>query len=228
MAGPQAGKAAARDCVVGWHGLWSENEIKDLRCSLQRTGDGRRLRDEPAPPGLRDVQRGEGRRDLAAVMRVGREQRQSQIACGCSMAIGQRHRAAQRMADQQRPLQPQPLDQPDDDARLLAKARAGARRPHRIAGPRPVERDQAVIAGELVEQRMAELMELGAQPMDEDDRPPLPRFGIVDAVAVDVDELAGWRHLLLGVARRSCAWRRRNSRRPAPCRSPGPREPTKR
>ena len=55
-----------------------------------------------------------------------------------------------------------------------------------------------VIAGELVEQRMAELMELGAQPMDEDDRPPLPRFGVVDAVAVDVDELAGWRHHLLG------------------------------
>ena len=38
------------------------------------------------------------------------------------------------------------------------------------------------------EQRMLELVELGAEPMDEDDRPPLPRFGVVDAVAVDVDE----------------------------------------
>ena len=98
------------------------------------------------------------------------------------------------MPDQQRLLQPEPVDEADDDARLLAQARAGAGRAHRIAGTRPVERDEPVAVGQPAEQRMTELMELGAEPMDEDDRPPLARFNVVNAVAVDVDEFAGWRN----------------------------------
>ncbi len=37
---------------------------------------------------------------------------------------------------------------------------------------------------------MAEMMQLPAEPMDEEDRPPLARLDVVDAVAADVDELA--------------------------------------
>ena len=107
----------------------------------------------------------------------------------------------------------------DDDARLLADARAGAGRAHRIAGTRPVERDEAVAVGQPAEQRMPELMELRAEPMDEDDRPPLARFDVVDAVAVDVDEFAGWRNHLFRMRGDLAGREDEVARRPAPRRS---------
>ena len=48
---------------------------------------------------------------------------------------------------------------------------------------------------------MAEMMQLPAEPVDEDDRSPLAGLDVVDAVAADVDELARRRHQPLGCRR---------------------------
>jgi hypothetical protein len=105
------------------------------------------------------------------------------------------------MADEKRLLQAERLHEAVDAARLVGEASVAAVGAGRPAGAGAVERDQPVAGAELVEERVEEMMERAAEPVDEEDRPPLPALDIVDAVAVDRDELAGGRDGLLGAPR---------------------------
>ena len=97
----------------------------------------------------------------------------------------QRYGAAKRVTDDQRLFQPEPFDEPPHDFGLLRQPAGGAARPQRMAGARAVERDQAIARTETAKQRMAEMMELRAEAVQEDDRPALAFLDIVDAVAVE-------------------------------------------
>src|SRR5262245_46152594 len=68
-----------------------------------------------------------------------------------------------------------------------------------MARARPVKRDEMEIAFQPAEKRVAELVKLRSEPVDEEDRPPLPGLGVMDAVAVDFDEFAGRRHMPHGL-----------------------------
>ncbi len=79
----------------------------------------------------------------------------------------QRNRPAERMADDQRPLEPKPLDEPGDGSGLRAKrgrcfAGAGG-----IATAGPIQNNDAVIVLEPIEQRMREVVHLAAEAVDE-------------------------------------------------------------
>src|SRR5690606_28149868 len=75
-----------------------------------------------------------------------------------------------------------------------------AGRAYRIAGTRTVEGNQPKTRQHR-KYRVAEVMQLPAEPVDEDDRASLTRRDIVDAVAADVDEPARCRHHALGFCR---------------------------
>ena len=105
------------------------------------------------------------------------------------------------MADHERPFQSERFDEAPDDLGLFRQSAGGSSRPHRIARSRPVERDQPVARAKAAKQRVPELVELRAKSVHEHDRPPLARFDIVDAVAVDLDELSAGRHQSFGLGR---------------------------
>ena len=79
----------------------------------------------------------------------------------------QRQRAAERMPDEQRPLQPQRGDEAREDLGLAGEVglcRAGR---HRIAGAGPIDCDDAEIGLEPFGQRVGEVAKLPAQSVDE-------------------------------------------------------------
>jgi hypothetical protein len=131
-------------------------------------------------------------RTLASICVSGASRAIPEIALGCSSA-------SVRVTHDQRPFQPQPFDEPPHDFGLLRQPAGGAARPHRMAGARAVERDQAIARTETAKQRMAEMVELRAEAVQEDDRPALAFLDIVDAIAVDFDELSQRRHQPLGL-----------------------------
>ena len=107
---------------------------------------------------------------------------------------GECHRSAQRMANDDGLLQTKLFHEGADDVGLLRQAPGRAPGARRIARARPVERDQPVARSEHLEQRIGEMVQLGAEAVQEHDGRPLAHIDIVDAVALHLDELARRRH----------------------------------
>ena len=120
---------------------------------------------------------GERRYESEAADRVGPIERESE-----------RDRAAQRVADHQWPVETQRLQGIADMRRLAAHCGAVDR--IGIARPRTVDQDHAVIARQLVEQRIGEIAHLSGKPMDHHDHRAGPFVPVMDALAVYADELA--------------------------------------
>src|SRR5690606_13186255 len=104
----------------------------------------------------------------------------------------QRDRPAQRVPDEQGPLQAEFVDEAGDEGRVLLRTRGDQPHARRIARARPVERNEPEIALKRGKQRQKMKLR-AAEAVDEQDRPALPPVDMVDAVAVDGGEPAGRR-----------------------------------
>src|SRR6516162_9935078 len=102
----------------------------------------------------------------------------------------ERNRAAERMPDDHRTLQPERLTKVADDARLRGERHQRLVRPQRIAAAGPIENDDAEIARKATEQRMREVQDLAGKPMNEHKRRPVAFVDIVQPHAVNIDEFA--------------------------------------
>ena len=123
-------------------------------------------------------------------MRYRRDQRQTADLLRMVQCQRQRDRAAQRMADDQRPLEAQA---PRRSGRLCAPGRRSPptpRGPRGIAAAGPVQNDDAKLAPQPAEQRMREIVHLAGKAVNQQKRRARAFVEIVDARAVDVDETA--------------------------------------
>lgn len=105
------------------------------------------------------------------------------------------------MAYHQRLLQAQRFDETPHELCLFGQPARRAARLNRIARSRTIERDQPVARAEMREQRVAEVVELSAKPVQEDNRLSIADIDIVNAVAVDLDEFSDRRHQPFGLGR---------------------------
>ena len=101
---------------------------------------------------------------------AGRQQGQPGDASGMVDRQRQGHRAAERVADDQRPLDAELRHQPGNEPSLLLQRGRLANR--RIARARPVEHDEAVLVPQLRGQRVGVALQLRSQPVDHHDRRP--------------------------------------------------------
>ena len=92
------------------------------------------------------------------------DQRQSADLSGMIESKCERNRAAERMPDDHRTLQPERLTKVADDARLRGERHQRLVRPQRIAAAGPIENDDAEIARKATEQRMREVQDWPASP----------------------------------------------------------------
>ena len=120
-------------------------------------------------------------------MRRWRDQREAADAVGLVEREGERNRAAERMADDQRLSEFQDPDGARQDRGLFGDPAGDGRG---IAGARPVEGDHAEIVGQTADERMGEMPELAAEPVDENDRRPLPSIENVQPRSLDLKKRA--------------------------------------
>ena len=106
----------------------------------------------------------------------------------------QGHGAAQRVADHQRLLKRQGVDETGNDIGLFAETAVRAADPHGIARARPIQGNDVKIARQAIEQRMSKMMQLAAETVKEEDRTPLPCLDIVNTISRQFDKAARRRY----------------------------------
>ena len=112
--------------------------------------------------------------------------------------------AAQRVADDERLLKAKRFGEFRERARLGEdRGRRCLRRPRGIAAARPVNDHQAIVALELLEERIGEVTHLAGKPVNAEDGRAGAPFEVVDARAVDVDEASERRQRVLDLPRRA-------------------------
>ncbi len=120
-------------------------------------------------------------------MRRRRDQREGADAVGLVERERQRDRAAERMADDQRLSEFQDPNGAGQDHRLFADP-AGDRRG--IAGARPVEGDHTEVVRQPADERMGEMTDLAAEPVDENDWRALAPVENVQPSPLDLEKRA--------------------------------------
>jgi len=186
-------------------GHQDEDLVQDGLAAEDAERDRQRRGEQAAQPAGFDRHRAEHRRHGLGRMAEGRQQRQRADLARVLEREGERGRAAQRMPDYGRALQPQPVDQGGDGARLGGQVRGHAARPRRIAGTGPVHRHHAVAARERAHGAIVEMRHLAAQAMDHQDGRAASLVAHVQAHALDLDEAAGGRQEGLDAARGAAA-----------------------
>ena len=172
LLGPQRQQPAAGRAEIGRRGLRRESRAEEHETGDERGRPGRRPGEETTHERRADGERPEQGRRLFDPMRRRRDQREAADAVGLVERERERNRAAERMADDQRLSEFQDPDGAGQDRGLFADPAGDGRG---IAGARPVEGDHAEIVGQPADERMGEMTELAAEPVDENDRRPLPR-----------------------------------------------------
>ncbi|MNT20630.1 hypothetical protein D3C86_1283000 [compost metagenome] len=130
---------------------------------------------------------------------------QRQPAHAGRMIGGQRQRdgAAERMADHQRLLQPELVDQCGQRVGLRAQVRRRAGGAGGIPGAGAVHRNHAVVARQRRDHAVVEIGELAGQAVHQQHRLPFATLHHVQAGAGHLDEPAGGRQGRLDLARRA-------------------------
>ncbi len=198
---PQPGHRAACHRVVLRRLLRSEHELHRLRPVPDRQRQRQGVCDDAPTQRRGDRQSPEFLRRLLLVMRQRRDQREARNPVGIVERHRKRDGAAERMADEQRLLQPQRLDEAHRLPRLLGKPPVEPHAACRIARTRPVDGDQPITFAELFHQWPPQVMQRAAETVDHHDRPPLAALDIMDAVAVDRDERSARGHGAFRLAR---------------------------
>ena len=75
------------------------------------------------------------------------------------------------MAYHQRAAELKCVDQGSQGVGLSAQCRRGARRPHRIAGTRPIHRHHPILFGEFIDDTVGEVAELAREPVHQREQP---------------------------------------------------------
>ena len=114
----------------------------------------------------------------------------------------QRDRAAERMADDHRATEPHRPDRRGERRGLSADASGTSGRTCRIARTRPVEGDNAKVAGEAIDQRMGEIPHLALKAVDQDQGLAGARVEDMDFFAVEGEKTALRRDRALDPTRR--------------------------
>ena len=114
------------------------------------------------------------------------------------------------MADDERLVEAKRLGEFRERARLGEDRGRSFRRPGGIAAAGPVDDHQAIVALELVEQRVSEVAHLPGKAVDAEDGRARTAVEVMDARAVDVDETPERRQRGLDLPRRA---RRENNQR---------------
>src|SRR5690242_12708569 len=105
------------------------------------------------------------------------------------------------MAEDNRLRGAHPLERGAEQASLRIDTPAAPSRSRAVARSRPVESENAVIRGEMLDQpACGEVLRGGAIAMDQKDRLSRPGLEIVEAHAVDRDEFSPGRMAALGMA----------------------------
>src|SRR5271166_902709 len=114
----------------------------------------------------------------------------------------QRDRAAQRMSDDQGAVELHRPNRAGERRRLSANAGRTPGRARRIARARTIERDDAELGGEPVDQRMGEISHLSAKAVDQHDGRPRALVENMDPLAVEIEKPTLRRHGPLDPPRR--------------------------
>ena len=117
------------------------------------------------------------------------------------------------MTDDERSLEAQLFNKARDGARLSTDRSRGLPRACRIAAARPIQNDNAVLALEFVEQRMGEHAGLPGEPVNQQQCWARAFVEIVDARAVDFDEVSMGRQSLFDLPRGPCRKQREAGQR---------------
>ena len=186
---------------IGWNGIWRE-DLGQRRLAVhhrRRHGDG---------PGNDAARHRRGDRELLerlwrVVHRVRQRGDQGKAAdlSGMVERGRERDRTTERMADHERAIQAQFLDESRHHIALGGQPRGSSGLALGVAGARTVEEDHPIVLPQTLAQPVGEMLHRGGKAVHQHDRLPLPLIDVVEARPFDIDEAADRRHRFLDAAR---------------------------
>ena len=159
--------AARTDPIVDRHRIGGKDGSQQPLALQATDRDNQRPGQQPAQAIATSQQATKDLGHLFGPLREWRKERKSRHLLAMTQRGCERHRAAQRMPNQQHPRERERFDQRTDHLRLRIERGLDGRAPSGIARARPIDRDHAVGPGQFVHQLVAEVAQLSGQPVNQ-------------------------------------------------------------